>query len=134
MLLRLGYFPDFIWDDTILVGGDRAGLDRLAALLTPLTAPGAPAIELHQHAQVSVWKPVHLTAMSDSADSGVRRQHDVQDVPAFLWQRSPAGWTQILELLAGVSSGHQWLQSEVDDEAVVMVSAEYPEAWWESHG
>ena len=139
MVLRLGYFPEFENAETILFGGDRGGLERLAALLAPLTTPEAPAVELHRHAQVSVWKPVHLTAMCDAEDRGVRREHDVDGVSAFVWQRSAVGWTSILEMLAGMSGapaeGHQYLDTpHAEDAAVVMVSTEYSEAWWESHG
>jgi hypothetical protein len=139
VLLRLGYFPDLESAHTILFGGDRAGLDRLAALLTPLTAPGAQAVELHDYAQVSVWKPVRLTAMCDAADHGVQRQRVVQGIPTFIWQCSEAGWREILELLAEVrempTTGHRLLDSpEADGEVAIMVSTEYSEVWWESHG
>jgi hypothetical protein len=66
-------------------------------------------------------------------DVGLRELRPSQQI----WRRSSDGWTELadkLAALAGVSSGHQYLDGPADNIQVIVAIGEYGERVWSEHG
>jgi len=132
--LRLGHFENFNGADTILLGGDEEGLQRLADHLRALEAANAKPANLLLLPFVQVHGGVELTAHHVDREVGARRLGS----SCFAWHDSQEGWLESAEKIKEVARSeneHCYIGDNSSSDAVVMVSkGEYDEAWWERHG
>jgi len=135
MRVQMGYFENFKSANTILVSGDKDGLQGLAVVLRTLEDPNARPVELHLLPFAEVHGDVELTARPVDREMGVRR---LGPALCFHWHHSAEGWLESaekIEVVARGSGGHCHLGATPAEHADVMVSkGEYDESWWERYG
>ena len=125
--LRLGYFENFMGNNTLLLDGDIEGLSELAQALSVLAIGGRDVVAVHSLPFVSALHQVELSAHRFHRDVGVSKTRD-----GFQWQRSSAGWAAVVEQVLAVKHQgrcHQYLDAPSDDLTVMVSSGEYGEPW-----
>jgi hypothetical protein len=127
-LLRLGFFPLFKNDDTVLLTADAEGIRVLVDAIAKVGANPSKAIPLHDLARVSAKHPAALYAAVNAAPIG-----SVAPNTYFLDLSGNAAFNSVamLEQLMHSSSAHQYFDL-VPTPTVLMVSVgEYDSYWWD---
>lgn len=136
MLLRLGYFEEFLCGNVILLAGDVGSLKFLADSLRRLENSNAQPIEIHRIPFCKCYGDVQLTALPVTKELGIRRRPE--STAYFSWQHSEEGWLEAAEKIDELvlqQCGHQFLECVGAEDATVIVSlGEYDDGWWEQHG
>lgn len=135
MIMRVGFFKDFLGSDTILVDGDVAALQAFADVLRRLELPGALAVKIHRLPFVCACHGIELNAQPVGRELGIRRTK--KNLPCFSWHHSEEGWLEAAEKIEKVArsgGGHNWLECiGVEDAHVLVCADEYGEDWWQRH-
>jgi hypothetical protein len=137
MHLDIGYFESFLGTKAILISGDRDGLLALADRLRALEDPRAEPVEVHKLPYAQAHWGIELTAYPVDVERGVRRVNPSGSEPRFSWHYSEEGWLEAaekIEPVADAGGGHCYLECLGVEDATVIVSDEYDDAWWRRHG
>ena len=132
-IVHIGFFEDFKSSNTLLLDGDKEGLERLAQAIQELAKGEKETIAIHSLPFVEVHQGVRLFASSSAKDLGARQQSTSE----FEWKRTKSGWEETADKVHVVSQGpqcHHYLDAEKDEITVMVSSGEYGDKWWALHG
>jgi hypothetical protein len=143
--LRIGFFPDFKGQDTLLLSGDGEALTSLGEAFRSLAAVGAGRLRLDGLPFVEAHGRVVILAEQSPRSSGLRyvTNFPYAEAPGpplgFLWRLSKEDWEDVAERVAALQragSGHQYLDylGVLGDSQVMESLNEYGAAWWQRHG
>ncbi|HPD28841.1 MAG TPA: hypothetical protein PLL20_02520 [Phycisphaerae bacterium] len=133
----MAYFREFLGEDTILITGEAADLLVLAKRLRVLEDPASQPIPIHALPFVTAQGGLQLTAHPVGQDLVLRLRENAGGLLCFDWQYSEDGWLEVVEkiehLATSGKAGHNWMNGDYADDAVVMVSrGEYDDCRWEN--
>jgi hypothetical protein len=113
-IIRVGFFPDFKWDDVVLVGADRDGMRVFQSAVRSAHEDGEGAFGLHgiQHRIV--------------------RQNDAADIelgsPTVVWRFDDTKLVEILDMAVGLINvehpAHNYFDSLNSPAATLMLSVD----------
>ncbi|MGO9035680.1 hypothetical protein [Mycobacterium sp.] len=113
-IFRVGFFPDFKWDDVVLVGADRDGMRVFESAVRSAHEDGEGAVELHgiQHR--------------------ILRQNGAADIelgsPTVVWRFDETKLAEILNMAAGLinvgHSAHNYFDDLNSPDATLMMSVD----------
>jgi hypothetical protein len=127
MNLRIGFFEDFGWADSVLLEGTPSDLRCLSEALSGFGASSQPELSIHELAWVAPRHPTRLFA-SRTGES----QH-----AGFHWLCTPHTLLTILDalsVLAARGPGHQYFDLHDSSAQLIVATGEYGSDWWEAHG
>ena len=132
-IVRIGFFEDFKSSDTLLLDGDKEGLEQLAQAMRELARGGKESISFHLLPFVEIHHGVRLFASLSAEDLGTRQR----GMSEFEWKRTKSGWEETADKVGVISQcqqGHHYLDAEKDEVTVMVSSIEYGKEWWALHG
>jgi len=126
MSIRLGYFPQFEGNDTVLVSCDSADVGTFRALLTKTMSFGALAA-IHDIAEVSARHPARVWVYRLPASQKLAKGD-------FSLSLDPTKYLEVdakLEALQNVREGHQYFELSQPGVDLMVSVGEYSNKWWE---
>jgi hypothetical protein len=130
--IQLGRFDQFKGANTLLIEVDTDGLATFLASFRALAEGAQRRVEFHQLPGVTSHGRTILIGELLADDVGLRELQPGQ----LSWCRSSDGWADLadkLAALAGVSSGHQYLDGPADGIQAIVAIGEYGDHWWKDH-
>jgi hypothetical protein len=131
MNLRLGFFEDFKFADSVLLEGSAGDIELLASRLDAFASSQEGTLAIHSFASVAPNHPVQLFA------SRIARYRQPQGAAQFSWLCSPEELPTILgklEPLVASGQGHQYFNLVGSSAQLVISVGEYGPSWWQAHG
>lgn len=126
MKLKLGFFAEFKFGDSVLLEGTPTDIALLARRLGEFAASSDSELPIHRLASVSARHPVQLFASHIDRGTG-----------GFFWLCSTAEISAIqekLETLSSAAAGHQYFSLAGSAAHLIVSVGEYGESWWQQHG
>lgn len=127
-MLRIGFFPKFKNDDSVLLAADADGVHVLLDAIAKAAANPGKAVPLHELARVSAKHPASLyVAVNAKA---------VRSIPANTYYLDVSGNARLnvvglLEPLLESSRGHQFFDLNPKPAVLVVSVGEYDGPWWD---
>jgi hypothetical protein len=127
--VEIGYFRDFNASNTILIAGDKEGLERLLAEIQIFITGSSKSIILSSLQFISSSIKLHLIL-----DLNLIQSRIIQIEPRlFHWQSNEQGWDEVIEkinLLLKTKNSHQYIENGIDPIIVQISYDEYSLEWW----
>ena len=122
--ISIGFFPDFL-DPTVLFWGSLEALDQLAAFLRGMARQGKGRIFLNEQNWINPRRGTRIWLEVSQPASGMTKVPGTAKAD-FTWRINVSQALKFADLIESLSKsqkpGHHYLDSEVKDEVVVVVS------------
>ena len=131
MNLRLGFFEDFKFGDSVLLEGSAGDIEQLAARLGTFATSQEDSLAIHSLASVAPNHPTQLFVSRSTHGSSTR------GTSQFSWLCSPEELPTILGKLQPLvmsGSGHQYFDLIRSSAQLIVSVGEYGPSWWQAHG
>jgi hypothetical protein len=127
-VLRIGFFPKFKIEDSVLLSAATEGVHVLLDAIAKAAANPDKAVPLHELARVSTKHPVSLYVAANAKA--------VRSVPANAYYLNVSGNARfnlagLLEPLLEATRGHQFFDLNPKPTVLVVSVGEYDGAWWD---
>jgi len=137
--IKVGYFPDWSDDPTVLFSTERpALLGEFEHLLQNLADEKIREIAIHQLNFIEPHHHIKIIARLSEHDAGMQR---LKDADSFVWATTCKYWKEFAAMLSVLrqgdetKGGHQYLDSSLTDDIQIIVSLnEYPADFWTKFG
>ena len=131
MTLRLGFFTDFKWADSVILSGSPDDIQSLSFELGKFVVSSKQELPIHNLASVSNRYPAMLHVRQEKHHS------QKSNLMQFTWLCSSLVLPDIhvkLLALTHAGNGHQYFDLQGTDLQLIVSVGEHSDAWWQAHG
>ena len=131
MTLRLGFFNDFKWGNSVLLTGTPNDIENLSSELGKFVLSNEQQFPIHSLASISNRYPAMLFAQREAKNF----QNSIS--AQFSWLCASDVLPDIqanLLSLSHSSNGHQYFELQESGNKLIVSVGEYSDSWWQAHG
>ena len=131
MTLRIGFFTDFKWADSVLLSGTPNDIETLSSELSKFVVSNEQQFPIHSLASISNRYPAMLFAKREA------QEPQASNPMQFSWLCSSNALPDIQDKLLSLvhsSNGHQYFDLQGSDSQLIVSVGEYSDSWWQAHG
>jgi len=131
MTLRLGFFTDFKWGNSVLLTGTSDDIETLSSELGKFVVSNEQMFPIHSLATISNRYPAMLFAQREAQNP--QSSNPIQ----FYWLCTSSLLSNIQANLLSLShsgNGHQYFDLQDSDNQLIVSVGEYSDSWWQAHG
>jgi hypothetical protein len=126
-MLRLGFFPNFLGLNAVVISADSDGIKSLCQAISRLAAAPDESVAINDIAQVS---RKHAARLFVTARSPVSSNPASSIYYWVLPETARIAATELLEPLTNGRAGHQYFDLTPASATLVVSVGEYDAAWW----